>query len=54
MSEAPGYVAVWQVLEIVAMGYARASPSLARVAPLANCLPWYLYHQPMYSPTLKG
>ena len=37
--EDPVFVAVGHVLEIMAMGYARTTPSLAKVARLANHLP---------------
>jgi len=47
MGETPWLVAMGQAQEVVAMGYARTSPGLAQVAPLANHLPWYLHRQPM-------
>jgi hypothetical protein len=40
VGEVPGCVAVGQVLEVLAMGYAPASPVLAQVARLAHHLPW--------------
>jgi hypothetical protein len=54
VGEATGFVTVGQALEVVAMGYAHASPCLAQVARLANRLPWYLHHQPINLPSLPG
>ena len=54
MGKAPGSVAVGQTTEVVAVGYAVASPGAVLVARLADPLPWYLHHQPMYLPCLLG
>jgi len=60
MGEAPGFGAMGQVPEVVAVGYARASPGLAsspglaQVARMAHCLPWYQHCQPMYLPSVPG
>jgi hypothetical protein len=48
MGEGLVFVAVGQVPDVVAVGYARASPGLAQVARLADRLPLYLHRQPMY------
>jgi len=39
MGNAQEFVAVGQVLKVVAVGYARASPGLAKLARLADHLP---------------
>jgi len=41
VGEAPGFVAVGQATEVVAVGYGRTSPSLAQVAQLADHPQWY-------------
>jgi hypothetical protein len=54
VGEAPGFVAMGQAPEVVAVGYFRTSPGLApsprlaQVARLAHHLPWYEHGQPMY------
>ena len=40
-------VALGLALEVVAMGCDHASLGLAQVARFDDCLPWYLYRQPM-------
>jgi hypothetical protein len=40
VGEALGFVAVGQAPEVVAVGYARKSAGLAKVARLADRLPW--------------
>jgi hypothetical protein len=54
VGKAPEIVAVCQVPEDVAVRYARASPAVAQVERWAGWLPWYLYRQPMYVPSLPG
>jgi len=54
VGKAPGFVAVAHALDVVAVGYARASPGLAQVARLADRPPWYLHRQPMYLSSLPG
>jgi hypothetical protein len=53
VGQASCFVTVGQMREVVAMGYAGASSGIARVALLANLLPWCLHHQPMYIPSLS-
>jgi hypothetical protein len=54
MGEAPGFVAIQQAPEVMAVMYARGSPGVPQVARLADGLPWYLHRQPMYLPSLPG
>jgi hypothetical protein len=54
VGEAAGFVGVGQALEVLAVGYAHASPVLAQVPRLPDSLPYHQHRQVMYIPSLLG
>jgi hypothetical protein len=54
VGEAAGFVGIGPALQVVAMGYAHASPFLAQVARLPDSLPYHQHRQVMYIPSFPG
>jgi hypothetical protein len=48
------FVAMRQMPEVVAVGYARASPGCAQLTPLADRHPWNLRRKPIYLASLPS